>query len=180
MGFKRDFTDQDVAAFLERKKQAFINALIDRMSQIGEQFIADARSELSRWKYIEVTAAKKGSSLNTGVFYRNGKKYTRTSGGGNSFTDITANLRNSIGYGIYRDRQFIAGNFGTGKGGKAAKDKAQEVAMLDGLCIVFVAGMDYAIYVESKGYDVITGAAKDAMKALKIELKKLLQKTRKR
>lgn len=88
------------------------------------------------------------------------------------FTDRTANLRNSIGYIIVQDGRVIltsfSGNTASSEGYKGdaalAHQKgltyAQSVAQgysPDRTYLIVVAGMEYAIYVEAKGYDVITG-----------------------
>lgn len=87
----------------------------------------------------------------------------------NTYTDRTKNLRSSIGYVIYRDGVFVKSNFssdgsgaegtgesGTTKGLREANEAAKNFT--DGYVCVLVAGMDYAVYVESKGYDVVSGS----------------------
>lgn len=87
----------------------------------------------------------------------------------NTYTDRTNNLRSSIGYVIYRDGVFVKSNFATdGSGTEGSGEsgtstglrEANEVAkdFSDGYVCVLVAGMDYAVYVESKGYDVVSGS----------------------
>lgn len=83
---------------------------------------------------------------------------TRASGG---YDDHTRALRGSIGYKI-----FFAGNevvrggledLGSEKGAKIAESKLNEVGATDALWeVVVVAGMEYARYVEAKGYKVVT------------------------
>jgi hypothetical protein len=89
----------------------------------------------------------------------------------NTYTDRTGNLRSSIGYVIYNNGQKISESFTAnagkegGDGGttgvKSGTQIANEAAKSwgTGIVAVIVAGMDYALYVESKGYDVITGPA---------------------
>lgn len=83
-----------------------------------------------------------------------------------TYTDQTGNLRSSIGYVIYDNgaeiyQSFEARGMSTGgeEGVKKAMELASNVAIAYGeqLVAVVVAGMDYAVYVESKGLDVITG-----------------------
>lgn len=87
----------------------------------------------------------------------------------NTYTDRTNNLRSSIGYVLFRDGEFVKSNFsdggsgtdGNGKtGAQTGENLAKEVGkeFTKGYVCVLVAGMDYAVYVESKGFDVISGA----------------------
>lgn len=88
----------------------------------------------------------------------------------NSYTDRTNNLRSSIGFVIYKDGVMINSYFeksGVGTEGDGMSGieigliEAEEAAKNgspNGFVCVLVAGMDYAGYVESKGYDVISGS----------------------
>ncbi len=79
------------------------------------------------------------------------------------FEDQTGNLRSSIGYTIFVDgiavhaqyEQVLAGSEGA-KIGQALAEKIG--SSTKGVCLVVTAGMNYAVYVEAKGRDVITGA----------------------
>lgn len=89
-------------------------------------------------------------------------KYAREHG---SYTDRTGNLRNSIGYVVIQNRKVMAENFGNEGGHADAQRKARDYAMqvASGLSgnktyLVWVAGMEYARYVEAKGFDVLTGS----------------------
>lgn len=86
-----------------------------------------------------------------------------------TYKDRTGNLRSSIGYVIYKDGKKI-GQLFTASPGKDSKDggvsavkKGEQIAdeaarsWPTGIVAVIVAGMDYALYVESNGKDVITG-----------------------
>lgn len=80
------------------------------------------------------------------------------------YKDQTGNLRSSIGYRIYKDGVGITeGGFKNVSGGNAmaeakiALDKyglAYEIP-IKGWTLVIVAGMSYATYVESKGFNVL-------------------------
>lgn len=84
------------------------------------------------------------------------------------YTDRTGNLRSSIGFMIKDHGQIVAENFqtagaGTTNGGKGmakARALADSVSTMygDQLVAVLVAGEDYALYVESRGFDVIGGS----------------------
>lgn len=79
-----------------------------------------------------------------------------------SYTDRTGNLTNSIGYAVVRRGTIIhrGGNTLPGDGDDAALKAATAYARtLDGtFSLIIVAGMNYAAYVEAKGYNVILPA----------------------
>jgi hypothetical protein len=101
-----------------------------------------------------------------------------------TYQDQTGNLRSSIGYIIYHDgkkvgESFIAfpgqneesdgGKTGISTGEKIAHEAIQKWAGT-GIIAVIVAGMDYALLVESKGYDVITGPTSKLKQMLEARL----------
>lgn len=78
-----------------------------------------------------------------------------------NYTDRTGNLRSSIGYIILNDGVIVDKNFeGKAKGKSEAQAVADEVALQypNGYVLIGVAGMNYAAYVEAKGFDVITSS----------------------
>ena len=94
-----------------------------------------------------------------------------------TYTDQTNNLRSSIGFGVYLDGHLVAENYqnsgsgsaGTGdEGQQKAKEDVESIARQysEGIVGVIVAGEYYALYVESKGYDVLTGPANKAQEIL--------------
>ncbi len=99
-----------------------------------------------------------------------------------TYKDQTNNLRSSIGFVIYFNGQSIYRDFqksGSGIGGEGVdasgkqgqlqgESLADKVAAkyASGFVAVIVAGMDYALYVEAKGYDVLTGSTLDIDKEL--------------
>lgn len=82
-----------------------------------------------------------------------------------SFEDQTGNLRSSIGYVILRHGNPVMENFQVTKNGdlglKNAKKFLKKLAANHprGIVLIVCAGMDYALIVESKGKDVITGSS---------------------
>ena len=99
------------------------------------------------------------------------------------YKDQTGNLRSSIGFRIYKDGyRVIDGGFKNISGGnaiseaKTALDKyglAYEIP-IKGWTLVIVAGMSYATYVESKGFNVLH-LTQEEMKVKIKELKKRLK-----
>lgn len=132
------FTIAGVIADVSKRVSRLENVFVDRLQQIGEQFVTNARE------------------LHT-------------------YTDHTSNLRSSIGYIIYKDGKPYDENFKQAEGGtdgtagiNQGKAVAGQVTVpKKGFCLVVVAGMNYALYVEAKNYDVITGSSFEAEKELK-------------
>ena len=138
---KPKFTQKSIRRYINQSIENLERILIDRLTQIGEQFVIDARST-------------------------------------NTYKDQTGNLRHSIGYLVLKDGQTIIGNFDAdGVGSNRAKAVTKELAndFKTGYALIVVAGMNYAAYVEAKGYDVITGSSLTA----ETELKRALNKIRK-
>lgn len=85
------------------------------------------------------------------------------------FKDRTGNLRSSIGYVVLVDGKPVNVAFAAVKGGHAGVNEGQRLALqvgskTEGYALVVVAGMNYAVHVESKGRDVLTSAEKIAEK----------------
>lgn len=82
------------------------------------------------------------------------------------YTDQTGNLRSSIGYAVLWNGKIIQkecadkvknGDEGTSKGEKFLSDRIKK-AQKKGVVLIVTAGMNYAEYVESKGYNVLSSA----------------------
>lgn len=89
-------------------------------------------------------------------------KYAREHG---SYTDHTGNLRNSIGYVVVQYGKVVRENFSIGSGREEAKAQTRTYALevarelpVNKTYLVWVAGMEYAKYVEAKGFDVLQGS----------------------
>lgn len=105
------------------------------------------------------------------------------------FNDVTGNLRSSMGYVVYRNGRPVKADFvqksgpeGDGsKGLQVGESLAKEIASKypKGYVLVVVAGMNYAVYVESKNRDVLTSAEKLAERELPKILKQLRNNVRK-
>jgi len=101
-----------------------------------------------------------------------------------NYTNVTGNLRSSIGYmvileGIVISEKFQKADQGTDgeTGVRDAKRLAQELALThnDGLVLIGLAGMDYALHVENiAGRDVISSSEQIAKQMVKQLLKKTL------
>lgn len=105
------------------------------------------------------------------------------------FHDQTGNLRSSIGYIVFVDGVAVyestfeqvqpqaAYKDGVSyNGSKVGKDYCLEIGKnTTGVCLVVVAGMSYATYVESRGRDVLTSAEHLAEKELPRMLQELIE-----
>lgn len=79
-----------------------------------------------------------------------------------SYKDQTGNLRSSTGYILtYNGKVLSKSNFANvlngGEGSKEGEDFAKRLSNQHdkGFALIVVAGMEYAVYVEDKGYDVL-------------------------
>lgn len=95
------------------------------------------------------------------------------------FKDRTGNLRSSIGYVVLVDGKPVNVAFAAVKGGHAGVNEGQRLALqvgskTEGYALVVVAGMNYAVHVESKGRDVLTSAEKFAEKEVATHLADLV------
>lgn len=199
MGAKKLFSNKDVEKRMWIDIEAVEDAVLARLRTAGEEAVAIARSNAPLWQYVEITNKNKEEVGISKVYYRNGKKYIRRSGGGTSFTDWTANLRNSIGYVIFKDGKAIVTSYpddtksNTGKSGNEGKKKGIDLAMTvgkeyapdKGWLLVITAGMEYAAHVEAGAspsrpnkypYDVISGGTAYAAQTLETGLKELINK----
>lgn len=100
-----------------------------------------------------------------------------------SYTDRTGNLRSSIGY-VIVDRGLIAyesafppvkgGKEGSKEGEAYAKQLASQYGIGSGIALIVVAGMNYASYVQRRGYNVTASAellAEQLISQLKLNAK---------
>lgn len=87
-------------------------------------------------------------------------KMARESG---SYQNQTGNLRSSIGYVIVKDGAIITSNFQQAANGTEGLETGKRIAAtiasgMKGFALIGVAGMDYAVHVESKGFEVISSS----------------------
>lgn len=88
-----------------------------------------------------------------------------------NFGDVTANLRSSIGYFVCRDDEVIIG-----KGDAHSRAVLADIPHSRGYRLIGVAGMDYASYVESKGYNVIATQEGECLVNLESSLREYTRK----
>jgi len=73
-----------------------------------------------------------------------------------NYTDRTGNLRNSINYAIFKDSKLLQDN------GNLTSEQisaiSNEIEKVNGYTLVIYAGMYYGVYVEARGYVVLSGS----------------------
>ena len=98
----------------------------------------------------------------------------------NSYKDQTGNLRSSIGYVVAVDGRIVSqSSLETVKeGGQGSKQGAAFAKQLvrrfpKGICLIVVAGMEYAAHVKNRGYDVLDSSELTADRIVPYMLKQL-------
>lgn len=148
-GFKANFTHKQVHSTFAEYSLRIHRAMVTMLQYIGEECVAIAREQ-------------------------------------GTYNDRTGNLRNSIGYVLMRNGDIINQNFeekvaskvvdaANGKGILEGQALAQELAkrFSNGYALIVVAGMHYAYYVETRGYDVLDSAERNAMQRVPVLVKQL-------
>jgi hypothetical protein len=143
MAIKRITPEKQIMRYMDGEISAREQVIIRRLQYVGEQCVAQARDH-------------------------------------GSYQDQTGNLRSSVGYVIVRNGVILSGsNFDTVRGGSQGQSEGrkfvQEIAAKfnKGIALIVVAGMEYAGYVEAKGYDVLTSSEMLAQREVPRLLSKL-------
>lgn len=151
MAIRPTFTQDDV----KRRFDAFLKMIqkkqIERLQRLGEMCLTEARNN-------------KGYEMQTGA------------------------LTSSTGYQIFVDGVALHTRFDAASGAesyaaeqgiKAGQGLAEKVGKeTKGVALVVVAGMNYAMYVEAKGYNVLASAERLAKRELPRMLEKLISNIR--
>lgn len=135
MGISANFNINDIDATFKALLAEVDRQLIESLTRVGEEAV----------KLAKMIPPKRG------------------------FKDRTGNLRSSIGYVVLVDGKPVNVAFAAVKGGHAGVNEGQRLALqvgskTEGYALIVVAGMAYAVHVESKGRDVLTSAEKFAEK----------------
>ena len=143
MGLKAKYTVNDISRYLQKVTDKVEKRIFNTLVYVGEWFVSEARS------------------------------MTKSEGG---FGDVTGNLRSSVGYFILKNGHIVHENTAKIHGGTegiaAAKNVLRDIKKIKGFQLIGVAGMNYAVYVEAKGYNVISLQADMAL----VELKTILSR----
>ena len=135
---KAQFTPKDVRDMVQKRVDAMLEQVFQRLVRIGLVFVKDARLKAD---FTDRTGNLR-SSIGF-VIMRDGKQ-------------------------VYGDFELSKKGTDRAKGESEAKQLAQLIATKysDGFALIVVAGMEYAAAVESKGKDVITGSSLEATASL--------------
>lgn len=113
-----------------------------------------------------------------------GEELTKYAKDKHNYTDRTGNLTNSIGYAVVRNGEvlYFGGAVQQGEGADAALNVATKMIgnLQNSLSLIVVAGMNYAAYVEAKGYNVILPAELKAKADFPRAMKSLMEKANKK
>lgn len=112
-----------------------------------------------------------------------GEKFVAFAKDTHTYTDRTGNLTNSISYAIVRHKEILYYNEVQREEANAAALKvAMKMAesLSDAYSLIVVAGMNYAAFVESRGYNVILPAELKAKQEFTNKVKPLIDRVNKR
>lgn len=129
-----NFTDKDIQKDIDAFVTRANKITLSEISNVGLKFVTEARNKM------------------------------KAQGG---FDDQTGNLRSSIGFIVVYDGKIVHEDFNHGGGPIGQKEgiefaEYQAALYPNGYVLITVAGMEYASFVEDKGYDVITGSTLNA------------------
>lgn len=137
---------KDAEKYIKRFAAAQQKKIVNRLHFAGQRFLVYARTKTrNEGQY----ATFRPAGLNSPGFF-----------------DWTSNLRNSIGYMIVYNGKVIDNDFQSNEGYNFALSLMAKIPS-DCYALICVAGMEYASYVEAKGYDVITGGSIELTRDLK-------------
>lgn len=143
MGLTPQFTSTDVKAAIEKKLKAYHRAMLSRLMQAGEKFVALARNTNT---YMDQTG-----NLRSSIGY----------------------IIVKDGVEVVRDFAVTGKGADGAAGVAKGESEAMKHLPAKGYCLIGVAGMEYAAAVEAKGKDVITGSSQVIESWLKNALKTL-------
>lgn len=152
MGFSPKFSKNDVRNYIEHKRQAFVQAVLNRFELVGFEFVKMAREKTAAQGGFNDVTGNLRSSIGFAVVDHGNivNENYEPSKGGQKRTE-----------GIQEAKNFI---------------RTLTSDFESGYALIVVAGMGYAAAVESKGKDVITGSSLEAEAILKAAIKRLKSK----
>lgn len=164
MGITPRFSQTETQRKLARDYQMILNRIIRQHQFVGEEFVRDARN-----------AVGIGDEYKQRILTMEEQKAGHTTPKKGDYLDQTTNLRSSIGYFVLSDGETMFGKiWGKTEGVQAGIALANTVPVKRGYVqLIGVAGMEYASYVESRGYNVITSQKGMAIVSLERKLQKL-------
>lgn len=144
MAIKRNFSDRYISDYINAQIELKVQQMLETLMYIGNEVVTIARTS-------------------------------------HKYKDQTGNLTSSIGYCVLRNGRSVSESmFEVVKNGQKGADRGRNfLAELadkhsDGIALIVVAGMEYAVYVNAKGLDVLDSAelkANEMIKDFKRQLK---------
>lgn len=178
MAIKPNFKRADIDAYIKKRLMEIDRKIIARLRVLGEMCVERARNPGNNdpgafpVQYISFHAKPLRQRQITQRDKDKSPYVTEPEFG--DFITWTGNLIGSIAYFIVRDGQIIDSNLGpteTATARKIAQKRA--TGMRRGYGLVVVAGAEYASYVETQGYDVLSSTEMWAKKEFPKLLKQL-------
>lgn len=136
-------------------------------------------------KFFEHFQEKADSKIKA-ILIRAGEDFVTIARENGSYTDITGNLRSSIGYAVVKDGNVVFGKVTPAEKGSDKDTGMREARRLmetlshehnTGWVLIGVAGMDYALFVETvSSRDVISSGYIATKRHLRQTIKKALEK----
>lgn len=144
MALKPKFTLEDINRAVQAEFDKIDTGITEIFHRVGEEFVTNARMGLN----IDAGAFPKGD-----------------------YTDRTANLRASIGYAVIRNGAIVYDEI-HGPEGRKIIDQILHLSIGANYKLIGIAAMEYASYLESMGYNVISSQGLVAFVDLTDQLKK--------
>lgn len=168
--FRPNFTKQDLQKWIARCQERALQSLIDLLTDTGEFFIENAKMG---GEYTDRTGNLRAS---IGYVVAHNGKAIRLSDfqpeQGKPFHTVEFTTKDGKNVRFKARVQQFDGSIGANRGRDFAGELASQYPQ--GLVLIMCAGMEYALFVEANGYDVITGAAMRAKMYLGKRLRTML------
>lgn len=181
---KPKFKQADIKKHILSRMQVIENEIIRRLHILGTECVNMSRSDDHNNPAafpVSYGSGKKSELKQRRITQRDKDRNPGvTAPAFGDFLDYTNNLRSSISYFIIKDGNIVGSNLGS-EGQSTARGIANNRARSarKGYGLVVVAGQDYAEFVESNGFDVISSAelfAKSEMPKLIAKMKAAVKK----
>lgn len=157
MALRPTFTSKELKDNFVAIKQRFESVIILELERLGLQCVSMSKQAIGidSGAFPITTELAEAKPLKQRILTQSEAVKGQKTPVFGDYLDQTGNLRNSIGYFIAKDGEIIKGN-----GSAESKSFASSLIRQynSGFSLIVVAGMEYAIYVEAKGYNVISSS----------------------
>ena len=165
MGITLRTSPKAIMAETARQLQAIENGIVNRLDLTGAEFMDQAKRDLNIDRSAFPTIRKQ----------RKRRGVLDPPRGAGEYLDDSKALRGSIGYYVLQNGAIIRGRVeGPAEATSAAMTVLQQVPKVNiGYQLIGVAGMEYASYLESRGFNVITSQGMVALTNVEQRLRRL-------